>query len=64
MKATALLLALALTGCAFCEKHETACAAIVAGAGTCVALSLNSRATPAHDVTTQPVNCNGGASCQ
>lgn len=58
----ALALAMALTGCATCERHPVACSAVIAFTATNVALSAHhSTVERPHDVSIQPVNCQNGA---
>lgn len=62
MKSAVLILALACSSCATCNEHPTACAAITFVAVGCGTLLLhNHRSQLSHDVTTQPVNCQGSA---
>lgn len=63
MKATVLLLALALTGCATCREYPTACAAVTLVAAGSLALSAghSRNSTTGHDYTIEPVNCANGA---
>lgn len=66
MKATVLLLALALTGCATCRQYPTTCSAVALVAIGSIALSAGhsrnqTTGTDTHDVTLQPVVCTNGA---
>jgi hypothetical protein len=61
MKSLTLLILLVLTGCATCEEHPGACAAVVAVAATCVALSVDHDHARPHDIATPAVVCDGGA---
>jgi len=64
VRALILIVAIALSGCATCRQHETACATAAWIAAGCVALSLHHH-TSTHsgtpDYTVTPVNCANGS---
>lgn len=65
MKATVLLLALALTGCTLCREHPTACAAVtIVAAGSLALTAGSSNPNHPHDIGLQPVNCSNPQVCK
>jgi len=66
MKISLLALLFALTGCATCREHPTACKAVAAAVvmGTVIAVD-HRRADHAQPMATvQPVNCIPAENCQ
>lgn len=66
-KLIAALALLALTGCQTCDRHPVVCLTVATSLALSIPAMTNTGAhrvrvfQSGHDVTTQPVNCNGGS---